>query len=1732
MGKSEEHQDKGRPQQKKKGASTVSDTEGQKAEESVSGSDSSMSAPTASEGTPSPSKKKKRLSPLRKATTVLLLLMLLPIIFSLIAIGLLYIPAVQNAAVGFLENQVSKSGNMKLEIGTLRLKFPLRLHLKDVTLIKASGDTLVSLGELSTGFPVIPLLSGNVESNRVAIGDIKIYAPNADSTFVLTAAARKLEMGPVSVNLQHQSVDVGTLLYEEGYFTLFAADTTKSEAKEPLQWKISVNRIDIKEMLFDMKMPLDSLFAHAATQSASIDNFSIALDSFRIEGEKLDFKVNECWYAQDSVKPTTDYVDYTHIFGSRLEFEARNFVNQKDFLKMEVDRLALKERTGAEVKKMHGVFHMEDLVIVVQNFGLLTPSSRLEGNIRLPLSIFKGDTVQHILAGVRGKLSTKDLYYYTTFDLEKKVGTSSGIASRPFDIDIYAEGDMNRIALERFYLKREGMISLSAKGKALYPLTEKKRSLSLNIKGEAWHEVEKLFPSLVPSLAGRLTIPDQTLLNGKIAAAGSRYSTELELSAPHSGTTSIKGSFVAKANIYDLNVATNQFNVASFLPTDSIGIIDLTLKAKGRSFDIFANKAESDIDLNVSCLQYKGKELEHVMLTGTLHEGKLKAQMDSKTPSALLNLAIDGEVADSILTGTLSGTIDTLDLGSLGLVQDSLVMGFNLDAEFGTNLTNVHDVSLRADSILIRLGNNEVHYDSLFFAAYSLPDTLFAAVDAGDLYVDALIEEGLNTIGSRVGEITKQVKFLLQDSIDGWRPEVLLRALPRSEVVFSMGTDNPLRLFLSKRKMHVDTAFLTLTTRPEATMINLTAKAIGIRQDTMRIDSVELRLFSDFKRDEALLNEAIEHVAPNFVWAGSTPQTRSTLPGADSVSTTLLFEARAAKSHYRNQQPFNIALNARTNFSAIELDGQYRIRDSIVHKVEVLAFRNATGYGLTLIPEPIYVMGKSLLPSTGNAVFYDKQKGSIKADLVLKTAQNGEIKLLSDEQSEEGSDRINLLVRNLQLSLLNGIGGIEQLDGITFADLLFERDKQTLLPRVIGDLSINELKYNKNGLGNIGTAIFYEPRDNRSHYINAQFNYNGNLTLVVDGKYSANNKTSPIDANISIKQFPLPLINPIIGKSTATVTGFIEGDLMATGTPSAISINGGINPLATFVYLPQLGETVAIETEPILFEGDKLVLKELKMRVVGKENPVSVKGLVHLFGPRAMYTDLNIRGTEMEMLDSKRSRGQLLYGKIIASADLSLRGKATSPVIRGGLKLLGGTNATYVYAGNKLKATNNMAGVVAFTDFSDTLFHYDEKHALPTFGGADIALNLHIDPAVRLGVDLDASHQDYVTVMGGGDLRLTIPPFSEMSLLGNYGLSGGGTIRYNFPPPIGKKTFQIAPSSRLVWSGPIAMPGIDFKAINRVRADVVENKQSRKVDFDVLIVVKESDDGFTVAFDLEAPDDLSIQNRLTTMSSEERGKQAVALMVTGTFLAGEQSKEGLEKLLSNMAVGGLNDLTGKLLEGTDFNVGMELHGGAEGGKTYTDYTYSFSKRFYDDRIRVVFGGKVAAGNLPANYEQTFIDNAALEYRLDRSGSQYISLFHKRNNDNLLEGIVTETGVSYILRKKSYKLGDLFRRNTEQPLTLREEPSASTVLIDSLQIVDSIKKADSMRLVETVRLADSVRISKEKARKATTNPSSHKGHSFKKYHRRQKRETKPDVAGQNNNAPLLPPRTDSITKRRT
>jgi hypothetical protein len=118
------------------------------------------------------------------------------------------------------------------------------------------------------------------------------------------------------------------------------------------------------------------------------------------------------------------------------------------------------------------------------------------------------------------------------------------------------------------------------------------------------------------------------------------------------------------------------------------------------------------------------------------------------------------------------------------------------------------------------------------------------------------------------------------------------------------------------------------------------------------------------------------------------------------------------------------------------------------------------------------------------------------------------------------------------------------------------------------------------------------------------------------------------------------------------------------------------------------------------------------------------------------------------------------------------------------------------------------------------------------------------------------------------------------------------------------------------------------------------------------------------------------------------------------------------------------------IKGANLSVGID-NNSTTSGSTQTDYSFSYSQRFFNDRFQIVIGGKVSTGSNVTNDAESFIDNVRLEYRLDNSGTRYLQLFYDKNYESVLDGEVTEAGVGIVLRRKMDKLKELFIFNSKR-----------------------------------------------------------------------------------------------------
>jgi hypothetical protein len=211
---------------------------------------------------------------------------------------------------------------------------------------------------------------------------------------------------------------------------------------------------------------------------------------------------------------------------------------------------------------------------------------------------------------------------------------------------------------------------------------------------------------------------------------------------------------------------------------------------------------------------------------------------------------------------------------------------------------------------------------------------------------------------------------------------------------------------------------------------------------------------------------------------------------------------------------------------------------------------------------------------------------------------------------------------------------------------------------------------------------------------------------------------------------------------------------------------------------------------------------------------------------------------------------------------------------------------------------------------------------------------------------------------------------------------------------------------------------------------------------------------------------------IASMTTEERAKVAVTMLTTGMYLAdGNTSGFTMNGALSSFLQSEINNITGNALRSLDLSVGVDNATDAS-GSMHTDYSFKFAKRFWNNRLRIVLGGKVSTGSDVQSTNQSFFTNVAFEYRLSATSNQYIKLFYDRDSYDWLEGEIGEYGVGFLWRRKLQHFKDVFRfkadkqptllptgrQNGDSPFSPGNRPlSTDSVVIKEALPADSVKQ---------------------------------------------------------------------------
>ena len=487
-----------------------------------------------------------------------------------------------------------------------------------------------------------------------------------------------------------------------------------------------------------------------------------------------------------------------------------------------------------------------------------------------------------------------------------------------------------------------------------------------------------------------------------------------------------------------------------------------------------------------------------------------------------------------------------------------------------------------------------------------------------------------------------------------------------------------------------------------------------------------------------------------------------------------------------------------------------------------------------------------------------------------------------------------------------------------------------------------------------------------------------------------------------------------------SLDGFINGEMSAEGELSRLNTNGRIQFESVNIDAYGFGTSLHMADETVRIKDNRLQFNNFSIYAKG-DNPFKINGSVDFTRLTDPAFELRMNADSYELINSTRRKGSMFYGKLFVDTRAMIGGTLKNMRFYGDVTMLGKSNITYVMLDAPIESDKELDGLVEFVNFNDTTAIAPPAEGID-LGNINLNLSLKIEDGARINADLDEERNNYVTTQGSGNLHITYTGEAGLNVTGRYTMDGGD-FKLSLPI-IPLKTLQISDGSSVSWTGQILEPELNITALERITSSVTfDDNSMQPVPFDVGVKVSNTLSNMGLSFIMSSPENATVQEQLNTLDTETMNRYAVTMLITGAY-AGSSKSLTVANALNSFIDAKINNIAGTALKSVSVNVGINDATNAETGSTYKNYSFSFSKRFWNDRITFVIGGEVNSGEHNAGND-SFINNASLEWKLSENSNRFLKLFYDKNYQSILEGEITEMGIGYVYKRKLNRLKELF-----------------------------------------------------------------------------------------------------------
>jgi len=1563
---------------------------------------------------------------MKKAFKWLGFAVLTPILLFLILAALLYLPPVQNWAAQKVAAIASEKTGMEITVGHVNLEWPLNLGIDDFRMLHPNDslpnvtDTIADIGHLTADIQLWPLLKKRVVINELSMQEAKINTNGFISDLRIKGQMQELWLSSKGIDLDKETAEVNGARLANADLDIqlsdtAAVDTTTSEMK----WLINADSLSIHQTHLTLHMPGDTLninayMGHAVAKEANIDLGKSIYQVSSLRWDDGQFRYD------NHAEPTVAGLDYNHIALTDISLGIDSISYTPAGTSFYIHHTSLKEKSGLEITGLKGGVRLDSTFnkIQIPALSLKTPDSDIYTEVDMDFNAFEKQNPGKIRMRLNAQLGKQDLMRFMG---DMPAHFIRRYPNHPISIKGSLNGNLQQMEFTGLDINLPTAFHLTANGTAGHLTDLSRLQADLNIKAQT-QDIGFMTALLDAKMMNDYRIPNGITLDGTLKADGTRYTADL-IAREAKGTVKLKGNATIPQNAkgemmpsmmsYDADISINNLNLHHFMPKDSIYTLSADITAKGYGTDFLSKNTRLTANATLHHLQYGSWNLNNMTAKAAISNGRGKATLTGH------NALFEGDIiADMLLAPALSSdkTIEVqlcadlakADLFQLRIMDEPLTIGLSGDLDIKSDLKETHYVSGLIDNISIQDDKTTYYPTKVGLLLKTNRDTTYARIQSGDFIVKVDAQGGYERVLKQMSALADSVMAQYENKVID--QPAIKRLLPTMKLHVESKRDNPIANLLKTQEIDFKDLLLDLNTSPQ-TGINGSLHLYSLNYDSTRIDTIYLHLTQKGDR--------------------------------------LTYQGQIRNNRRNPQFVFNALIDGHVHEHGALAGLRYYDKDGKMGvRIGATAEMESGGIRFKLMPDRPTVGYKEFNLNKDNYIFLSSDK-KIRAKVDLIADDKTGLKLYTENQDSTMLQDLTLSCNRIDLGEITSvIPYLPKITGKLNGDYHILQDQNEKFS-VVSDMAIQNMTYEGAAIGNFSTELVYLMKEDDTHAIEAHLMLNDEEFGTLSGNYQ-NKGEGYIDATFNMTRFPLSLVNGFIENQIVGLEGYAEGELAIKGTLKHPKVDGELYVEDAYLLSQPYGIRMRFDNDPVRIIDSRLLLENFGLYAYNEE-PINIMGNIDFSDMDRITMDMRMRARNLLLINSKQEAKSIAFGKAYVNFAARMQGPLEQLDMRGRLDVLSSTDMTYMLLDSPLSTDNRLDELVKFTDFSDSTQTVVVK-PVPTGLNADLTIS--VNQGAHIVCDLNVEQTNYIDLMGGGDLRMKYN-HEGLNLTGRYTLNRG-EMKYSLPV-IPLKTFTIKDGSYVEFTGDPMNPKLNITATEHTKASVNDDSNSRIVAFECGVIITKTLNDMGLQFIIEAPEDNLVNGDLNSMTVEERGKVAVAMLTTGMYLADSNTSSfSMNSALSSFLQSEINNIAGSALKTLDLSVGIDNTTDATGAMQ-TDYSFKFAKRFFDNRLKIELGGIVSSGaNTPQGQKQSFFDNVSMEYRLNQSGTMNAKLFYQQNVYDWLDGYTNMYGGGYVWRRKLNSFWDIFQfwKPERQPMMPRPQ-QPQTMQRDSV-VTDTLK----------------------------------------------------------------------------